>query len=265
MTDVQLLDNLKQGQITTEMGSLLASNPNYQIAKKKLDDIQSTQATNNTMNYLKTGIAGKTVDTPNYLEALSNDLVKKYGLTDQSSQEAFKEIVSNDPEVVDYTKQLHEINRQVADTTQLINDGMKEFKQNYQGKLSASEMLNYMGNRFRDATDNLNALNNTKTYLTADLKNATDMAMSEYGAKQADIAQMNQMKNAVFGQEVQSQFALAQKLQEQGLADELAIQAQNDPTKAIPALIEQYTKLGVPMQRSTQEMIAEAQNEIANG
>lgn len=57
---------------------------------------------------------------------------------------------------------------------------MKEFKQNYQGKLSASEMLNYMGNRFRDATDNLNALNNTKTYLTADLKNATDMAVAEY-------------------------------------------------------------------------------------
>ena len=47
-------------------------------------------------------------------------------------------------------------------------------------------------------------------------------------------------------------------------AEKIAQATLNDPTKAIPALIEQYTKLGVPMQRSTQEMIAEAQNEIAN-
>ena len=72
------------------------------------------------------------------------------------------------------------MNRQVAETTQLINDGYKEFKKNYQGRVSASGMINYMNNRFRDATDLLTSLNTTKTYLTADLKNATDMAVAEY-------------------------------------------------------------------------------------
>lgn len=75
---------------------------------------------------------------------------------------------------------------------------------------------------------------------------------------------MNTMRNTVFGQAVQSQFSLAQKLQEQDIADQLAVQAQNDPSKAIPLLVEQYTKLGIPMQRSTQGMIQEAQNVIAN-
>ncbi len=65
--------------------------------------------------------------------------------------------------------------------------------------------------------------------------------------------------------EYTAKVGLQSKIAEQQVADELARQAQNDPTKAIPALIEQYTKLGVPMQRSVQEMIAEAQNEIANG
>lgn len=58
---------------------------------------------------------------------------------------------------------------------------------------------------------------------------------------------------------------IAVKWYEAQQAEKIAKATLNDPTKAIPALIEQYTKLGVPMQRSVQEMIAEAQNEIANG
>ena len=264
MSEQQLLDNIKQGQITTEMWGLLAQNPSYQLARKKADELASSEATNNTIQGIKNGMTGKAMTTPNYLEDISNELIKKFWLVDQSSQEAFKTIVSEDPEVVSYTKQLHDINRQVAETTEMLNKGYAEMKANY-WDLTQSQIMNYMSSSFKWANDLLSTLNNTKSYLEADLKNATDMAVAEYGAKQEDIAQMNQMRNVVFWQAVQSQFALASKLQEQSLADELAVQAQNAPEKAIPILIDQYTKLGVPMQRSVQEMIAEAQNEIANG
>jgi len=264
MSEQQLLDNIKQGQITTEMWWLLAQNPAYQLARKKADEIASTEATNKTIQGIKSGMTGKEITTPNYLEDISNELIKKFWLVDQSSQEAFKTIVSEDPEVVSYTKQLHDINRQVAETTEMLNKGYAEMKANY-GDLTQSQIMNYMSSSFKWANDLLSTLNNTKSYLEADLKNATDMAVAEYGAKQADIQQMNSMRTQIFWQAVQSQFALASKLQEQSLADELAVQAQNDPTKAIPILIEQYAKLGVPMQRSTQAMIAEAQNVIANG
>ena len=264
MSEQQLLDNIKQGQITTEMWGLLAQNPSYQLARKKADELASSEATNNTIQGIKNGMTGKAMTTPNYLEAISDELIKKFWLTDQSSQEAFKTIVSEDPEVVTYTRQLHDINRQVAETTEMLNKWYAEMKANY-WDLTQSQIMNYMSSSFKWANDLLSTLNNTKSYLEADLKNATDMAVAEYGAKQEDIAQMNQIRNVVFWQAVQSQFALASKLQEQSLADELAVQAQNAPEKAIPILIDQYTKLGVPMQRSTQAMIQEAQNVIANG
>lgn len=40
MTEVQLLDNLKQGQIGTELDSLLSQNPNYAKAKAELAKVQ---------------------------------------------------------------------------------------------------------------------------------------------------------------------------------------------------------------------------------
>lgn len=46
MTEVQLLDNLKQGQIGTELDSLLSQNPNYAKAKAELAKVQKTASIN---------------------------------------------------------------------------------------------------------------------------------------------------------------------------------------------------------------------------
>lgn len=46
MTPVQLLDNLKQGQIGTELDSLLSQNPNYVQAKAELAKAQKTASIN---------------------------------------------------------------------------------------------------------------------------------------------------------------------------------------------------------------------------
>ena len=49
MTPTQLLDNLKQGQIGTEMDRLLSQNPNYTQAKAELDKFQKTNSINNNI------------------------------------------------------------------------------------------------------------------------------------------------------------------------------------------------------------------------
>lgn len=50
MTPTQLLDNLKQGQISSEMDQLLSQNPNYTQAKQKLNEQQKITNLNKTMN-----------------------------------------------------------------------------------------------------------------------------------------------------------------------------------------------------------------------
>lgn len=49
MTPTQLLDNLKQGQISSEMDQLLSQNPNYTQAKQKLNEQQKITNLNKTM------------------------------------------------------------------------------------------------------------------------------------------------------------------------------------------------------------------------
>lgn len=115
------------------------------------------------------------------------------GLTDMTAQEAFKKYVSNDPKVIDYGTQLSNINRQVAETTQALNEGFKSIKSQY-GDLPASALITLMQTRFNDATDTLNALNSTKSYLEADLKNATELAKAEYDAVSQDIQQAQKIR-----------------------------------------------------------------------
>ena len=52
MTDTQLLDNLKQGQIGSQMDSLLNQNPNYAKAKEKLSKEQKIASLNRAGRYM---------------------------------------------------------------------------------------------------------------------------------------------------------------------------------------------------------------------
>jgi hypothetical protein len=59
MTEVQLLDNLKQGQIGTELDSLLSQNPNYAKAKEELAKAQKTASINRSTRIIGNVINGK--------------------------------------------------------------------------------------------------------------------------------------------------------------------------------------------------------------
>ena len=108
--------------------------------------------------------------------------------------------------------------------------------------------------RNEQLTNKYNSLQKNYTTYANKANNLITQNTDLYKSEQAQKAQLNK---ALAG--------IAVKWYEAQQAEKIAKATLNDPTKAIPALIEQYTKLGVPMQRSVQEMIAEAQNEIANG
>ena len=111
-----------------------------------------------------------------------------------------------------------------------------------------------------------------KSYRNEQLQNQYNSLQKTYTAFANKANNLITQNTDLYDKERQNKQALntalagiAVKGYEKQQAEKIAQATLNDPTKAIPALIEQYTKLGVPMQRSTQEMIAEAQNEIANG
>lgn len=213
MSTPQLVDNLKQGEITTEMNNLLAQNPNYQLAKQQMQAYQNTQNINNAVNGFSSGINGKEIGTPDYLQALSDKILTKLGLSETSAQQAFKDIVTNDSKVVEYTNQLSAINRQVADTTKLLNDGYEKIMADHRW-LPKSALITMMNSRFKEANDLLSTLNNSKSYLEADLKNAVEMARGEYEAAAQDIQQQNTVRNNLISQATQAQFNSLQSQQE---------------------------------------------------
>ena len=256
MTVPQLVDNLKQGEITTEMNNLLAQNPNYQLAKQEMQAYQNTQNINNAVNGFSSGINGKEIDTPDYLQALSDKILTKLGLSETSAQQAFKDIVTNDSKVVEYTNQLSAINRQVADTTKLLNDGYKDLKAQY-GDMPSSALITLMNSRFSTANDTLANLNNSKSYLEADLKNAVEMARGEYEAAAQDIQQNNALRNNVLGQAIWAEFNIATKQIEDEIDRKAKAAALKDPATAIQTVMDEYKKLGIPFTSTIQSRLAE--------
>ncbi len=70
-----------------------------------------------------------------------------------------------------------------------------------------------MNSRFKEANDLLSTLNNSKSYLEADLKNAVEMARGEYEAAAQDIQQQNTVRNNLISQATQAQFNSLQNKQ----------------------------------------------------
>lgn len=114
-----------------------------------------------------------------------------------------------------------------------------------------------MDNRFRSATDTLNALNTQRQYVEADLKTATDMAINEYNAFQKDLADRNALRNTL----IQSELGLATKSAEMQMeadfAKRQAYENLNDPATAIQTVMDEYKKLGIPFTSTIQSRLAE--------
>lgn len=135
--------------------------------------------------------------------------------------------------------------------------------------MPTASLLTYMASRFSEANDYLTTLNNTKTYLEADLKNATEMAKSNYDAVSKDIDNALNQRNTVISNLIQQQFSLAGKEAEMQMeADmnkKIAEEALNDPATAISNVMATYAEMGIPFVQSIQTKVADAENFIAQG
>ena len=109
--------------------------------------------------------------------------------------------------------------------------------------------------RFAELNDTLENLKSLKELAQADLSMATQMANAKYQAISQDIAQANTQRNSIISQAIQQQFSLAGKKAEAELANEIARESMNDPYKAIPQMIANYQEMGIPFERSMQQII----------
>jgi hypothetical protein len=109
--------------------------------------------------------------------------------------------------------------------------------------------------KFAELNDTLENLKSLRELTQADLAMATQMADAKYKAVSQDIAQANTQRNAIISQAIQAQFALAGQRAEADLAREIAQESMNDPYTAIPQMYAQYQEMGIPFQRSVQQII----------
>lgn len=254
MTPTQLLDNLKQGQISSEMDQLLSQNPNYTQAKQKLNEQQKITNLNKTMTNIVNWVKWKEVatTTPEQDEEdISIKLMQKYGLDDANAQ-AFSQFVATDDEMADNKakllanrNQLSSVNRQIADATKLFNDWVSQLKKDYPN-ISASAIITLMWSRLGEFNDAITNLNSTKTLLQADIKDEMDLAKSAYDAKSADIQSQNAIRSQMALNEYKAEFDKQQ-----------AEQALNDPATQIGQTMAEFEKMGITSQGSLASKIAE--------
>lgn len=173
MTPQQLLDNMKMGEIDTATSQLLAGNPSYIKAKEDFDKFQKNQSINQMVKSVTNGATGKT-ETVDYVKKTDDELARKLGI-DETNADAYTRIVSQNPEVVQLSKTVSSINRQLNTLNTERNAVYADLKKQYP-TLSASGIMTLMASRTKQATDQIDALNSSLTLTTADLKTALEMA-----------------------------------------------------------------------------------------
>ena len=241
MTDVQLLDNLKQGQIGTELDSLLSQNPNYAKAKAELAKAQKTASINRATQIASNVISGK--ETP-IVDDLAN-IEAKYNVPIGANEQAYTNYVTKNPDVVSAGTQVKQLSNQISTLTTSYNDALKSIKAQY-GDMPASALLTLMGSRTNDTKTLLDSYINAKELAKGDFDLAMKMAEGHYNATAADIAQANILKNEQAKLQMTADF---QKKQAQ--------EALNDPATAIASVMEEYKKLGIPFTSTVQSRLAE--------
>ena len=109
-------------------------------------------------------------------------------------------------------------------------------------------------------TDELIRVN--KLY-TTQANRANQIMTQNASALQTQMTQ-EQNRNSAIAWVMKSQFEnemnFQNKVREQEYANQVAREAMNDPYKAIPQMIDEYKKLGIPFTRSTQQIIQDFEN-----
>ena len=262
MTDTELLSNLKQGNIGSELDGYLQSNPNYTLAKQKLAQEQKI-ASLNRIGQSVMNVAGW--KEPVDLWDLTS-VEAKYNPPVGVNEQAYLDHVTNNADVIRTGTELKKISTQISEASTAYNSALKDLQKQYSGKLSASALLTLMGSRTRDTKDLIDSLVNAKDLAKGDFDLAMKMAEGEYGAIQADIKaqqdietenRKNQAAKDLEFYKAQLWLDTKQAEFDQQIAQKA--QAMNDPTTAISTMVEEYKKLGIPFSRSTQQIISDFQ------
>lgn len=250
MTDTQLLDNLKQGQIGSQMDSLLNQNPNYAKAKEKLSKEQKIASLNRAGRYMLSAANWQEIQTEDKL----NKVEAKYNAPIWANQQAYEDFIVKNPDVIKYGTQLKSINSQILEISTTYTDALKQLKKDYPD-MSPSALITLMTSRTKDTKELLDSLESQRTLIEGDFDLAMKMAEGEYGAVKEDIKYQQDIEKEQ--RTMQNSLALSQMQFDQQIAQQA--QAMNDPTTAISTMVEEYKKLGIPFSRSTQQIIADFQ------
>jgi hypothetical protein len=248
MTDVQLLDNLKQGQIGTELDSLLSQNTNYAKAKSELAKAQKTASINRATQIASNVISGK--ETP-VVDDLAN-IEAKYNAPIGSNEQAYLSYVTQNPDVVSAGTQVKQLSNQISTLTTSYNDALKSIKAQY-GDMPASALLTLMGSRTNDTKELLDSYINAKELAKGDFDLAMKMAEGHYSATSKDIAEQQQIASEQ--RQVQAQKDMFQYKSD--FEKQQAQEALNDPATAIASVMDEYKKLGIPFTSTVQSRLAE--------
>lgn len=248
MTEVQLLDNLKQGQIGTELDSLLSQNPNYAKAKAELAKVQKTASINRATRIASNVISWK--ETP-VVDDLAN-IEAKYQPPLGANAQAYQDYVVQNPDVVSAGSQVKQLSTQISDLTKSYNDALKSIKSQY-GDMPASALLTLMGSRTSETKELLDSYINAKELAKGDFDMAMKMAEGSYGAYTKDREEQQQI--AQEQRQMQNTLALWQAQFDQKIAQQT--QTMNDPTTAIGWVIKQFSDLGIVGDRDLAWHVAE--------
>lgn len=257
MTPSQLVTSIKNGQIGSELSSMLAQSPNYIQAKQQYEQEKKVEDVNSSIRNIYNSSNNIVEEEEDPFVKITNDIIKEFGYDqDQTALSAFQQYVENDPAIKQYTTALSGTNQQIYDTQTLLNDAVKDFSKQ-KGDMPVSSFVIASENKFSTLNDTLSNLKALKDVQKADLTMATQMANAKYQAVSQDIQQANTQKNSVISQLIQAQFSMATKKAEADMAKEVAKEAMNDPYVAIPQLVAQYQELWIPFTRSVQQIIAD--------
>ena len=234
MTSTQLLDNLKQGQIGSEMQSLLAQNPQFAKAKAEQEKIQKTDSINRATQFATNAFNGKTTPVVDELAGIE----AKYSAPIRTNAQAYQDYVVKNPDVVSAGLQVKTLAKNIADVTTTYNQALKDLKSQYPD-MPASAMLTLMGSRTGETKSLLDSYINAQTIAKGDFDMAMKMAEGSYGAYKDDRVEQNQI--AMEKRRVQAEKdMMTYKTEQEKLAAEAALK---DPQTQIQATMDEFAKL----------------------
>lgn len=243
MNSEQLYTELKAGNIPSSIQNELSQNPNFAEAKRK--EAQATQIAN-TNNSMKSFMGQKTEEV-DPLTRIAQTLTAIYSTGDQtgSTAEAFKQYISQNPEITQPTAEYNQKMAQKKELERARDAIVTDLKKKYAGEPLSTIMV-MAANQAEPLNNQINTLNDSLNLLASDIKYKTDFATNEFGFYQKD--QEAKAAKAAKLQEVLGNLAVSQFKTAQDQAFEMKkmdIQQKYQADRDTQNYIQDLKKLGV--------------------